>query len=188
MRGKEGLNLDRLWIAAGRFTCRAEGDLYQERARIADRRFGAERPGERLLDQVFAYVGAEAPREEAEEPGAMLSVNCLGLIETVDRQGCASALHRVLHRDTNRFVEYTPWLNTRQRVGIAVMSARQILAVNLRRLREQVGISQEELAERAEIDRTYVSALEREVYAASVDVIERLATGLGVEAWELLKP
>jgi len=68
------------------------------------------------------------------------------------------------------------------------MAGRRILAVNLRRHRERAGLSQEDLAERAAVDRTYVSALERELYAASVDVLDRLADGLGVESWQLLKP
>jgi hypothetical protein len=35
---------------------------------------------------------------------------------------------------------------------------------------------------RADIDRTYISALERCVYAASIDVVDRLAQVLGVDA------
>ena len=62
-----------------------------------------------------------------------------------------------------------------------------MLAANLRHHRRLVGLSQEELAHRAEIDRTYVSALERCVYAASVDVVDRLARELGLEAWQLLQ-
>ena len=58
--------------------------------------------------------------------------------------------------------------------------------VGLSRHRQRVGLSQEELAHRAEIDRTYVSALERCVYAASIDVLDRLARELGVEAADLL--
>ena len=57
----------------------------------------------------------------------------------------------------------------------------------LRRLRQAKGLSQEELAHQAEIDRTYVSALERSVYAAGIDVVDRLARVLGVEAADLLK-
>lgn len=60
------------------------------------------------------------------------------------------------------------------------MNARDILAQNLRALRRTKGWSQEELADRAQIDRTYVSALERCIYAASVDVLDRLANALGV--------
>ncbi|MCO5792083.1 MAG: helix-turn-helix transcriptional regulator [Blastomonas sp.] len=66
------------------------------------------------------------------------------------------------------------------------MALRQILADNLRRARLDAGLSQEELADAAGIDRTYVSALERCRYAASVDVIERLADALDVEPASLL--
>jgi transcriptional regulator with XRE-family HTH domain len=64
---------------------------------------------------------------------------------------------------------------------------RDVLALNLRRLRQAKGLSQEELAHQAEIDRTYVSALERSIYAAGIDVVDRLARVLGVEAADLLK-
>jgi transcriptional regulator with XRE-family HTH domain len=64
---------------------------------------------------------------------------------------------------------------------------RDVLALNLRGLRQAKGLSQEELAHQAEIDRTYVSALERSVYAAGIDVVDRLARVFGVEAADLLK-
>ncbi len=67
------------------------------------------------------------------------------------------------------------------------MDIRDVLASNLRRLRKAAGLSQEELAHRAQIDRTYISALERSLYAAGIDVVDRLATELGVEAADLLK-
>lgn len=84
-------------------------------------------------------------------------------------------------------VENTPWLNTLQRGALSIMNIREVLADNLRRYRQERGLSQEELAHRAEIDRTYISALERCVYAASIDVVDRLATALGVEAADLLR-
>lgn len=68
------------------------------------------------------------------------------------------------------------------------MSIREVLARNLRRYRAERGLSQEELAHRADVDRTYVSSLERMQYGASVDVIESLATVLEVEPYELLRP
>ena len=68
------------------------------------------------------------------------------------------------------------------------MEIRETLALNLRKLRQERGLSQEELAHRAEIDRTYVSALERCLYAAGIDVVDRLARVLGVEAADLLRP
>lgn len=67
------------------------------------------------------------------------------------------------------------------------MKIREVLALNLRKYRQAKRLSQEELADRAEIDRTYISAIERSVYAASIDVVDRLARGLGVEAADLLR-
>ncbi|MES2600168.1 MAG: helix-turn-helix transcriptional regulator [Pseudomonadota bacterium] len=66
------------------------------------------------------------------------------------------------------------------------MSLRDLFAVNLKKYRHLRGFSQEELAHRADIDRTYISALERRVYAASIDVLERLAIELSVEPADLL--
>lgn len=67
------------------------------------------------------------------------------------------------------------------------MSIRETLAQNLRKYRHAAGMSQEELAHRAEIDRTYISSIERCQYAASVDVLERLARELGVKPAVLLE-
>jgi transcriptional regulator with XRE-family HTH domain len=67
------------------------------------------------------------------------------------------------------------------------MEIRDVLALNLRKLRQTAGLSQEELAHRAGIDRTYISALERGVYAASIEVVDRLARALEVDAADLLK-
>lgn len=68
------------------------------------------------------------------------------------------------------------------------MSIREVLAQNLRRYRAERGLSQEELAHRADIDRTYISSLERQQYGASIDVVESLAAVLGIEPHELLRP
>lgn len=67
------------------------------------------------------------------------------------------------------------------------MEIREVLARNLRKARQAKGLSQEELAHRAGIDRTYISALERCVYAASIEVVDRLAHELDIEAADLLR-
>jgi len=67
-------------------------------------------------------------------------------------------------------------------------NVRAILAWNVRRLRVQAGWSQEELAARAGLDRTYISALEREIWNVSLGNIEKLAQALSVEPWVLLSP
>lgn len=67
------------------------------------------------------------------------------------------------------------------------MSLRDVFARNLRKYRLEAGYSQESLANETDIDRTYVSALERSVYSASIDMIERLSVVLGVEPSKLLE-
>lgn len=67
------------------------------------------------------------------------------------------------------------------------MDIREVLARNLRIYRQQRALSQEELAHRADIDRTYISALERCVYGASIDILDKLAVALSVEAADLLQ-
>jgi transcriptional regulator with XRE-family HTH domain len=69
----------------------------------------------------------------------------------------------------------------------AGMKGRKRLASNLKALRAERRMSQEDLADRADIDRTYVSALERCLYSVSIDVMERLADALGVDIEVLLK-
>jgi transcriptional regulator with XRE-family HTH domain len=66
------------------------------------------------------------------------------------------------------------------------MTLRGVVAKNLRRLRHANRLSQEELAARADLSGNYIGQLEREENAATVDVLERLADVLGVEAAELL--
>lgn len=66
------------------------------------------------------------------------------------------------------------------------MTLRGNFARNLRKTRVARGLSQEALADKADLDRTYISALERELYSATLDTIERLASALGVAPAELL--
>jgi len=68
------------------------------------------------------------------------------------------------------------------------MLARTRIAVNLKRLRTERGLSQERMAELADFHRTYVSQLERCVTNISIDGLERIAQALGVDVQELLRP
>lgn len=65
-------------------------------------------------------------------------------------------------------------------------SLRGTLAYNIRLLRYENGISQEELAFRCELDRTYISAVERCVWNVALGNIEKIANALNVEPWQLL--
>lgn len=61
------------------------------------------------------------------------------------------------------------------------MDAQALVARNLRKLRVDRRLSQENLAVDAGIDRTYVSRLERGMENPTVAVLERLAAALAVE-------
>ena len=63
---------------------------------------------------------------------------------------------------------------------------RQILATNLRLARQGLGMSQEDLASAARIDRTYVSGIERGVRNPTITVLARFADALKTTAAELL--
>jgi len=65
-------------------------------------------------------------------------------------------------------------------------SLRGTLAYNIRLLRFENGISQEELAFRCELDRTYISAVERCVWNVALSNIEKIAEALDVAPWRLL--
>jgi transcriptional regulator with XRE-family HTH domain len=67
------------------------------------------------------------------------------------------------------------------------MKAGALVARNIRRLRVAKGLSQEVLAVDAEIDRTYVSRLERGLENPTVAVLERLAGALSANIEELFK-
>jgi transcriptional regulator with XRE-family HTH domain len=57
----------------------------------------------------------------------------------------------------------------------------------MRRLRAARGLSQEALAHECGINRTYLSAVERAERNISIDNIARIAKGLNVDPWKLMK-
>jgi transcriptional regulator with XRE-family HTH domain len=66
------------------------------------------------------------------------------------------------------------------------MDLRQVFAANLRRLRHERGISQENLAYEADVNRTYISKLEKGISFAGLEIIGKFAAVLQVEPAELL--
>ena len=75
-----------------------------------------------------------------------------------------------------------------ERMAEDMQAPKLILARNLRRLRTSAGLSQEELAYRAGLHRTYISSVERARRNVSLDNLFRLASGLQVNARDLLNP
>lgn len=68
------------------------------------------------------------------------------------------------------------------------MDSRQVVGRNVRRIREELGLSQEQLAFETELHRTYISGVERGVRNPTVLVVDRLAKALNVPPFVLLQP
>ena len=68
-----------------------------------------------------------------------------------------------------------------------VTKARLILAGNMRRRRAELGISQEKLAELANLHRTYISSVERAQRNIGIDGLERIAKALKLPLSKLLE-
>lgn len=67
------------------------------------------------------------------------------------------------------------------------MQARKRVGVNIRRLRRERELSQEELGARAKVQQTYLSQVESAKRNPSVDVLERIVDALKVDIIELFK-
>ena len=66
------------------------------------------------------------------------------------------------------------------------MDIKKKFGARLRKLREAQGWSQEELADRAGLHRTYISSVERAVRNPTITVLAKIAAALGVSLGELL--
>jgi transcriptional regulator with XRE-family HTH domain len=67
------------------------------------------------------------------------------------------------------------------------MDLKEVMAVNLRRIRHDKRLTQEELAHRSGISARYIGAIERAEMSATVTVLGQVSAALGVDPAELLK-
>lgn len=67
-------------------------------------------------------------------------------------------------------------------------SARDILATNMKILRAEQKLSQEDLALECDLHRTFIAHVERGVRNISLDNIEKIADALRVPVYRLLTP
>lgn len=65
------------------------------------------------------------------------------------------------------------------------MQLLQVFSKNLRKYRNESGLSQEAFANKAGLHRTYISALERGKRSVALDNIEKIADALGIDAYLL---
>lgn len=73
------------------------------------------------------------------------------------------------------------------RSGAPTPDVRKLLGQRVREFRTRPGVSQEKLADRASMDRTYVSSLERGHRNVALENLLRLAAALEVDPGELLR-
>lgn len=71
--------------------------------------------------------------------------------------------------------------------SILAVDLKNVMAKNLLRVRRDLKMTQEELAERSGLSARYIGSLERARVSASVTVLGRLADALNVEPSELLR-
>jgi transcriptional regulator with XRE-family HTH domain len=68
------------------------------------------------------------------------------------------------------------------------MDLRDVFAANLRRLRNEKRLSQDDLAYEARVSRSYLSQIEKGEFYVSLKIVGRLADALQVDPRELLVP
>lgn len=67
------------------------------------------------------------------------------------------------------------------------MDLKEVMAINMRRLRHDKELTQEELAARSGLSMRYIGSIERGAVSASVSVMGKLADALGVDPCELIR-
>ena len=86
----------------------------------------------------------------------------------------------------------TTWNRHRESVSESInakereLTYRQALAQRIQSLRHQIGIGQEDFADRALIHRTHVGMLENAKIDPKLSTLLRVAEALGISVWELL--
>jgi transcriptional regulator with XRE-family HTH domain len=66
------------------------------------------------------------------------------------------------------------------------MDLKEVMAVNLRRIRHGKNMTQEELAHASNLSARYIGKIERANVSATVTVLGQIAAALGVEPAELI--
>jgi ribosome-binding protein aMBF1 (putative translation factor) len=81
-----------------------------------------------------------------------------------------------------------PGRGSRAAAGVDEDALLKVFARNVRLIRKLRALSQEALADQADLDRTYISSIERAKRNVSIRNIQRLAIALQVDPRDLLSP
>lgn len=65
------------------------------------------------------------------------------------------------------------------------MLKKKMIGMRIKELRKRKGLSQEELAEKADTSANYLSRMERGTENPTLEMLIKIANALGVEMWEL---
>ena len=79
-------------------------------------------------------------------------------------------------------------MKTQDNIPTQRQPAKILFGARLRLAREGMELSQELLAEKAGLHRTYIGQVERGERNISVDSMERLADAVGLQLWDMLRP
>lgn len=66
------------------------------------------------------------------------------------------------------------------------MDLKEVMAINIRRLRHDKDMTQEEVAERSGLSARYIGSIERGKVSASVTILGKVADALDVDPCELI--
>jgi transcriptional regulator with XRE-family HTH domain len=67
------------------------------------------------------------------------------------------------------------------------LKLKYVTALTLKKIRNEAGFSQEQLARKSGIDRTYISGVERSVRNITLDSLEGLIDALGITSEEFIR-
>lgn len=67
------------------------------------------------------------------------------------------------------------------------MDLKEVMAINMRRLRYDKKLTQEELADRSGLSARYVGSIERGAVSASVSILGKVAAALDVDPCDLIR-
>ena len=78
------------------------------------------------------------------------------------------------------------WHDHSSPVPVGKMELNEIIAMNVLRARQEQGLTQEELADRAGLSNRYIGAIERATVSISITVLAQVAAALNLEPSDLL--